>query len=415
MGSAQSFVTPEVALTTALVAGAIGIGYNQMSHGSSSSATATAGTPTGKKGKKKKSTEPPSSESVPALVESKSRPTPVVIPGEFDTSTVSTPTPAVVEKTQPKLKKSKKKKRGKSSAASTAATGATALDASSAAGYHSDSSAEHPQPKSKRSQSSSPSSSQMTGFQSTILIDTDGSWTRVGSIRRKQHAAGAASTSEGPSGPSADPTTSDAGLTTSLTGNSSPIADRTEDEGLLHNSREGPETRRPLAERLPKPRKTGVDDMLETPDYPTVSRVMRVQPLPNEKPASGFSWGDYEDVHTVDNVGGGNEADGEDDGWGIVKSKTRSRADRPASTQIPAQKAPETMTKRQRQNASKREALKSAKAQGEAERLAILAKHKRELENVRMADQFRGKAPGGKVASGGMKATVDERGKLVWE
>lgn len=65
--------------------------------------------------------------------------------------------------------------------------------------------------------------------------------------------------------------------------------------------------------------------MLETPDYPTVSRVMRVQPLPNEKPASGFSWGDYEDVHTVDNVGGGNEADGEDDGWGIVKSKTRSR------------------------------------------------------------------------------------------
>ena len=59
--------------------------------------------------------------------------------------------------------------------------------------------------------------------------------------------------------------------------------------------------------------------MLETPDYPTVSRVMRVQPLPDEKPASGFSWGDYEDVHAGENVGGGNEADGEDDGWGVVR------------------------------------------------------------------------------------------------
>jgi hypothetical protein len=65
--------------------------------------------------------------------------------------------------------------------------------------------------------------------------------------------------------------------------------------------------------------------MLETPDYPTVSRVMRVQPLPDEKPASGFSWADYEDVHAGENVGGGNEADGEDDGWGVVKSKSRLR------------------------------------------------------------------------------------------
>jgi hypothetical protein len=64
--------------------------------------------------------------------------------------------------------------------------------------------------------------------------------------------------------------------------------------------------------------------MLETPDSPTVSRVMRVQPLPDEKPASGFSWGDYEDVHGGENVGGGNEADGEDDGWGVVRSKSRS-------------------------------------------------------------------------------------------
>jgi hypothetical protein len=65
--------------------------------------------------------------------------------------------------------------------------------------------------------------------------------------------------------------------------------------------------------------------MLENPDYPTVSRVMRVRPLPNEKPASGFSWGDYEDVHAGEHAGGGNEADGEDDGWGVVKGRSRSR------------------------------------------------------------------------------------------
>ena len=51
--------------------------------------------------------------------------------------------------------------------------------------------------------------------------------------------------------------------------------------------------------------------MLETPDYPTVARVMRIQPGPNDKPAVGFSWGDYEDV---DSKGTANDADGEDDG-----------------------------------------------------------------------------------------------------
>lgn len=60
--------------------------------------------------------------------------------------------------------------------------------------------------------------------------------------------------------------------------------------------------------------------MLETPDHPTLSRVMRVQPRPDEKPALGFSWGDYEDVRNDADV------DGEDDdaGWGVVKNK-RSR------------------------------------------------------------------------------------------
>ena len=56
--------------------------------------------------------------------------------------------------------------------------------------------------------------------------------------------------------------------------------------------------------------------MLETPDHPTLSRVMRVQPRPDEKPVDGFSWGDYEDVREA-----GVEADADDEGWGVVKSK----------------------------------------------------------------------------------------------
>lgn len=81
--------------------------------------------------------------------------------------------------------------------------------------------------------------------------------------------------------------------------------------------------------------------MLETPDYPALSRVMRVQPRPDEKPASGFSWGDYEDVNVMkgastdagtSRAGAENDADGEgdddNDGWGVVKSRKPSRSKR---------------------------------------------------------------------------------------
>jgi hypothetical protein len=70
------------------------------------------------------------------------------------------------------------------------------------------------------------------------------------------------------------------------------------------------------------------------------------------------------------------------------------------------------MTKRQRQNAQKRENEKAAKAETESQRLAVLANHKRELERVR---QHSDKSGGKSSTSGGMKAVVDERGKLVWE
>lgn len=70
------------------------------------------------------------------------------------------------------------------------------------------------------------------------------------------------------------------------------------------------------------------------------------------------------------------------------------------------------MTKKQRQNARKRELAKSVKEEAEAARLDGLAKHKRELERLRIIEQSQ---RGGKQPSGGMHATVDERGKLVWE
>ena len=66
------------------------------------------------------------------------------------------------------------------------------------------------------------------------------------------------------------------------------------------------------------------------------------------------------------------------------------------------------MTKKQRQNAAKREAQKTAKAEAEAQRLATLAKHKRDLEKTKIAEQYSGK-------SGGSSASVDSKGHLVWD
>ena len=61
--------------------------------------------------------------------------------------------------------------------------------------------------------------------------------------------------------------------------------------------------------------------MLEVPDQPSAARVLRVQPSPEEQPAPGFSWADYEDVQTA----AAEDADGEDDGgWGVVKSRGRN-------------------------------------------------------------------------------------------
>ena len=94
----------------------------------------------------------------------------------------------------------------------------------------------------------------------------------------------------------------------------------------------------------------------------------------------------------------------------IVRAYIEPNKSAPQQTPTP-QKAPETLTKKQRQHAAKREAEKAAKAAAEAERLATLAKHKRELERTRIAEQAKSSS---KNVSGGMSAYVDENGKLVW-
>ena len=66
------------------------------------------------------------------------------------------------------------------------------------------------------------------------------------------------------------------------------------------------------------------------------------------------------------------------------------------------------MTKMQRQNAAKREAQKAAKAEAEAQRLATLAKHKRDLEKEKITEQYSKK-------SGGSSASIDGKGHLVWD
>lgn len=66
------------------------------------------------------------------------------------------------------------------------------------------------------------------------------------------------------------------------------------------------------------------------------------------------------------------------------------------------------MTKKQRQNAAKREAQKAAKAEAEVQRLATLSKHKEELEKARIAERYSQKG-------GASSASIDNKGHLVWD
>ncbi|KAI0630717.1 hypothetical protein C8Q77DRAFT_1200026 [Trametes polyzona] len=406
MGSAQSVISAAAVLA---IVGAIAYGFIQPGDPTASTASSSGQQPpvasssTGKKKQKKKAGAVSSAtESAPAA-EPKTKPEPTVVafppvvPGGFDAALEPGEKPGSGPGAAAKSKAKKKKGKKASSPVPQDAqseSSATAPESSAAR-------------KPRKSATPKPAG------------DDDG-WTRV-ETKKKTTQAGQRAGGDAPAASTSaaerplEISTSDAGITTSFTGNSSPVTERTEDEShSAHADVSASENRRTLAEKLlPKPRKTGVEDVLEEPDYPQLARVMRIQPRPDERPAAGFSWGDYEDVD--ESRATADDADGEDDGgWGVVKSK-RSKPKQPSSgaAQTPtAQKAPETLTKKQRQHAAKREAEKAAKAEAEAARLAALAKHKRELERARIAEQAKASK---KQTSGGMSASVDENGKLIWE
>jgi len=139
--------------------------------------------------------------------------------------------------------------------------------------------------------------------------------------------------------------------------------------------------------------------------------VAPVRPPPGEKPAKGFTWEDYEGVQVDEDASGE-----EDGGWGVVRSRRSqfpllsvlSESIRTeifpsliepnnavvegaggvtgtATTTAASQSQPQT--KRQRQNAQKREALKEAKRERDAQQQAALATHKHELVHARAVEQ----------------------------
>ncbi|PCH36269.1 hypothetical protein WOLCODRAFT_166799 [Wolfiporia cocos MD-104 SS10] len=414
MGSSQSIVSG-TGIAAVLAAGAVAVAYNYTtSHHADSQAPAPPPPSSSKSDKKKKkqgSADASPAQPQPAAANPTVVPFPQVVPGDFDAPSEARDSE---QPARPKASKAKKKK-AKKAGTPGPATPRPAPDDSL-----SESSATAPESRHAPAQARpTPSKTRKGSTPKPQPQDTDGSWTRVDSKKRTP--------AQQQQQPPAGTTASDAGVTTtSLTGTSSPTAGMTESEASVGPSAEtssAPENRRTLAEKLlPKPRKTGVDDMLETPDYPTLSRVMRIQPGPNDKPAAGFSWGDYEDVD--DPRATADDADGEDDGgWGVVKGRSRSKAQKQtpeAQNQTPetqkhtheTQSAPDAMTKKQRQNAAKREAAKTAKAEAEADRQVRLAKHKRELERAKIAEQY---SRPSRATSGGMTAYVDENGNLVWK
>ncbi|RXW20476.1 hypothetical protein EST38_g5376 [Candolleomyces aberdarensis] len=482
--SQSTYLSTELAVTLAVVAAGIGYGFYTRTQAHNATASANSGPAgsapvgsgtTGKgKGKKKAKASTSLSSSATAAKAAVDEPaTPLVvpfpdvivgggsgvIPGGFefkdgdDEESAAGASASALSKSK-KSKKNKKKApataegsaagvaaAGKQREASPSPTGASTPRPAAAVDSDADSaSGPQPQPskKSKKKKSKAggaeaalAASVQQRSHQhplehSTASIDTDGSWTRVES----RHRSGNNNTNL----TSSKNDDSGAGLTPT-TGNSSPVLERSSvtssaeddgEEGSLGNlnHRDSSDKKKTFAEKMiPKPRKTGVEDLLETPDYPTLSRVMRIKPGPDDKPATGFSWADYEDVDTSRVTNDEDDADGsEDDGWGVVKSKRSRQAERSpnfattsTATSVQSssrvQEQPAALTKQQRKNAKRKEAEKATKVAVREDQEAAFRKHKRELEKARMVEQ----ASSRKATSGGMKAVVDGNGKLVWE
>lgn len=236
MGSVQSYLSTQSLAGAVVVAGALAYGYVQYTHPQSApapSTTSVSPSVASKKGKKKTASTadavaiaPPSGSSPDAKPHVDNFQS--ALPGGFDTGA---PNPEGASSSKPKKKKKAKK-----------AAGAAAGPPQSQDAHQSDSSATAPE----SAGAARPSSSRVRKGRGASA-EVDEQWTRVETRRRNTPQLDTAA---------AGPATSDAGVTTSVTGGSSPVVERTEDE-----SRAGGDNRRPLAERmLPKPRKTGVDE-----------------------------------------------------------------------------------------------------------------------------------------------------------
>ncbi|KAL1409536.1 hypothetical protein Q8F55_003520 [Vanrija albida] len=192
-----------------------------------------------------------------------------------------------------------------------------------------------------------------------------------------------------------------------------------------------------LAEKLvPKPRKTKVDDMLEPHDRaPQLARVMKItpsssssspaRPEPVRRLSAAEKVPNFEEDYTETTSDSDDEAAPaqapQEDAWNVVASKKK-----PVSVSIGG--APKVykhssdtsdgLTKIQRKNAKKADAKKAQRAADEADRLRRLAQHKKTLERERINEIYqinkKVERTGGKVLSGGQKATV-ENGALVWD
>ncbi|KZT43206.1 hypothetical protein SISSUDRAFT_1030052 [Sistotremastrum suecicum HHB10207 ss-3] len=402
MGSSQSLLSAEGITSVAVVVGAVTLYALSSSRAPSTSTAATNPKPAQKSKKSKKSSSASASSSVANLKTETSG-----IPGGSDVLEkeaalgVSGTAPTVLAIPEIAASAAKpKKKKSKKAPSSANASSTPALSESDAPTPEASGVLPAAGP-SKSSKASAKKAAKQSSLAQSLKPDDDDAWTRVD--RRKPSNIVTQAKTAGSE--SANVVTENE--TTATTTASSPTRETSSiaDDDFAKGSEQPAVKQKTLAEKLaPKVRKTAVDDMLETPNQPQLARVIRVKPGPDEKPIAGYSWDDYEDVaNSSSRLGGtlssasyGADATTDDDeGWGVVRRN-----------------ASETLTKKQRQNQAKREVEKEAKAAAEKERLERLAAHRRELEKVKIAEQYKSKP---KQKGGGMTASVDESGKLVWE
>jgi hypothetical protein len=255
MGSIHSYMSSELTVAAVIVTGLLGYGYVQYNaKPAEQQQKQPAAVTLSKKGKKKSQPAVGSGDDTtktPVVVV----PFPNVVPGGFATDTASQ-----VDTDAPGAPKAAKKAKKKKAASKKA--GASVPDNQSEGGSSAAAESIRP-PTSKRRQS--------------VLGDQEEAWTRVESRRRQKNTT---QVREGVSNPEL---TSDAGVTTSVTGNSSPVS---EDE----EATPPPEDRRTLAEKmLSKGRKTGVEEFVSASCFVVSKLISLVQHVRDIRLSGGGS------------------------------------------------------------------------------------------------------------------------------